>query len=157
MAQNLTIGRVARAADCKVQTIRYYEQIGLLPRPPRSDGNHRLYEPADVDRLLFIRRARELGFALDAIRDLLRLADTPDRPCAGADAIARAQLAAVEQRIARLQALKSELDRMIHPCHGGTIADCRVIEVLGDHGHGPATDQTAPAVARSQQAPAIRR
>jgi DNA-binding transcriptional MerR regulator len=133
MAARLTIGRIAAAAGCKVQTVRYYEQIGLLPRPARSEGNQRLYGKADVDRLMFIRHARELGFPLQAIRDLLGLSDRPEQSCAAVDAIARAQLAAVEQRIARLQALERELQRMIEECSGGRIAECRVIEVLGDH------------------------
>lgn len=130
----LTIGRVAEAAACRVQTIRYYEQIGLLPQAARSEGNQRLYGHDDIDRLLFIRHARELGFPLKAIRDLLGLADRPDQPCDAVNAIARAQLAQVERRIGRLRALKTELERMIAQCTGGTISDCRIIEALGDHG-----------------------
>jgi len=129
----LTIGKLARAAGVKVPTIRYYEQIGVLPRAERSAGNQRLYGAATVDRLAFVRHARDLGFSLEAIRDLLSLSDQPDRSCDAADAIARAQLAEVEDRIARLTALKSELERMVAQCAGGRIADCRVIEVLGDH------------------------
>lgn len=128
----LTIGRVAKAAGCKVQTIRYYEQIGLLPRPARSRGNQRLYGQSDIDRLAFIRHARELGFPLEAIRALLSLADTPEQSCAAADSIARAQLEAVEQRISRLLSLRAELQRMLEQCQGGRIAECRVIEALGD-------------------------
>ena len=89
MSARLTIGRAARAAGCKVQTIRYYEQIGLLPAPARSEGNQRLYETEDIRRLLFIRRARALGFPLPAIRDLLSLCDEPEQPCEAADAIAK--------------------------------------------------------------------
>ena len=129
----LTIGDLARETGCKVQTIRYYEQIGLIPEADRSAGNHRLYNPADRDRLAFVRHARELGFSLDAIRELLALADHPAQPCEGADAIARAQLEQVEARIARLDSLKRELRRMIEQCEGGNIAHCRVIEVLADH------------------------
>jgi len=129
----LTIGKLGEAAGVKVPTIRYYEQIGLLPEPDRSAGNQRLYGQSALDRLAFIRHARELGFPLDAIRDLLSLSDRPDQSCAAADVIARAQLAEVESRLARLTALKGELERMIVQCAGGRIADCRVIEVLGDH------------------------
>jgi DNA-binding transcriptional MerR regulator len=129
-----TIGRIAKAAGCKVQTVRYYEQVGLLPRAERSDGNQRIYAKSDVDRLTFIRHARDLGFPVEAIRDLLSLADRPDQSCEAADTIARAQLAHVERRIEHLQALKQELHRMIDQCSGGRISDCRVIEVLGDHG-----------------------
>lgn len=131
----LTIGKLGAAAGVKVPTIRYYEQIGLLPDAERSTGNQRLYSRAVQDRLAFIRHARELGFPLEAIRDLLGLSDRPDQPCADVDTIARAQLQAVEGRIARLQALKAELERMVDHCAGGRIADCRVIEVLGDHTH----------------------
>lgn len=129
----LTIGKLGEAAGVKVPTIRYYEQIGLLPPPERSTGNQRLYSRRTQERLAFIRHARELGFPLEAIRDLLSLSDRPDQSCAAADAIARRQLTAVEQRIARLTALKAELERMVVQCAGGCIADCRVIEVLGDH------------------------
>ena len=129
----LTIGKLGEAAGVKVPTIRYYEQIGLLPEPDRSAGNQRLYGQSALDRLAFIRHARELGFPLDAIRDLLSLSDRPDQSCAAADVIARAQLAEVESRLARLTALKGELERMVVQCAGGRIADCRGIEVLGDH------------------------
>jgi len=134
MANPLTIGRVAAATGCKVQTIRYYEEIGILPPPDRSAGNQRIYQQDHIDRLIFIRHARELGFPLAAIKSLLSLGDDPDQSCQAADAIAKDQLAQVEQRIARLQALQGELKRMIEQCKGGQISDCRVIEVLGDHG-----------------------
>ncbi len=129
----LTIGKLGQASGVKVPTIRYYEEIGLLPEAERSAGNQRLYGCRAQDRLTFIRHARELGFPLDAIRDLLSLSDQPDQSCAAADAIASVQLVAVEARIARLTALKAELQRMLVQCAGGVIADCRVIEVLGDH------------------------
>ena len=131
----LTIGKLGVATGVKIPTIRYYEQIGLLPGAERSTGNQRLYTKAAQDRLAFIRHARDLGFTLEAIRDLLGLSDGPDRSCAEVDSIARAQLEAVEGRIARLQALKTELERMVDHCAGGSIADCRVIEVLGNHKH----------------------
>lgn len=129
----LSIGKLGQATGVKVPTIRYYEQIGLLPEPDRSGGNQRLYDAATLDRLRFIRHARALGFPLDAIRELISLSDQPDQSCAAADAIARRQLAAVEERLARLTALRSELRKMISHHEGGSIADCRVIEVLGDH------------------------
>ncbi|WLS08520.1 helix-turn-helix domain-containing protein [Shinella sumterensis] len=130
-----TIGKLGAQAGVKVPTIRYYEQIGLLPEPERSAGNQRLYGQSVLDRLAFIRHARELGFPLEAIRDLLSLTDTPDHSCAAADIIAKKQLAAVKARIARLTALKAELERMITQCAQGTVADCRVIESLSDHSH----------------------
>mgnify|MGYP004453695545 FL=1 len=130
-----TIGKLGAQAGVKVPTIRYYEQIGLLPEPERSAGNQRVYGQSVLNRLAFIRHARELGFPLEAIRDLLSLTDTPDHSCAAADIIAKKQLAAVKARIARLTALKAELERMITQCAQGTVADCRVIESLSDHSH----------------------
>ncbi|MEL6205472.1 MAG: helix-turn-helix domain-containing protein [Pseudomonadota bacterium] len=129
----LTIGNLARRTGTKVQTIRYYEQIGLMPEPGRTGGGQRRYGPTELDRLSFIRHSRQLGFALDAIRELLNLSDHPDTPCDEADAIARRQLKQVERRLARLEALRTELRRMVQECSGGRTADCRVLEVLRDH------------------------
>lgn len=130
----VAIGEAARRSGVKVPTIRYYEQIGLLPAPPRTEGNRRLYDSADVRRLAFIRHARELGFDVDAIRTLLVLQDDPGQSCAAADAIARSRLVEVEQRIASLMALKVELERMSAGCGHGRVDACRVIEILADHG-----------------------
>ncbi|KRW95256.1 helix-turn-helix domain-containing protein [Paracoccus sp. MKU1] len=130
----LSIGKLSRATGVKVPTIRYYEQIGLLPQPERTAGNQRLYTPKVQERLAFIRHARDLGFPLEAIRELLSLSDRPDIPCAAADEIAGRQLAAVNARIARLKALQAELERMIVQCAHGSISDCRVIGVLANHG-----------------------
>jgi len=132
--ENLPIGQAARQSGVKAPTIRYYEQIGLLPPPPRSGGNRRHYDAGDLRRLVFIRHARELGFEIQAIRTLLVLQDEPDQSCSAADEIARARLVDVEQRIASLTALKAELERMVAGCAHGRVAECRVIEVLADHG-----------------------
>jgi DNA-binding transcriptional MerR regulator len=132
----LQIGDLAAATATKVETIRYYERIGLLPAPGRTAGNYRAYGRRHLERLSFIRHARELGFSIAAVRDLLRLSDDPDRPCEGADRIARTHLVDVERRIARLIALKEELERMLARCEGGRIAECRVIEALAEDGHG---------------------
>ncbi|SCW89683.1 MerR family transcriptional regulator [Ancylobacter rudongensis] len=129
-----TIGEAARESGVKVPTIRYYEEIGLLPAPPRTEGGRRSYGAADLRRLAFIRHARELGFEIDAIRTLLQLQDQPDQPCAAADAIARDHLVTVERRIASLTALRAELQRMVEGCSHGHVASCRVIEILADHG-----------------------
>lgn len=134
MLQAVQIGEAARQSGVKVPTIRYYEQIGLLPAPPRSEGNRRSYEAADLRRLGFIRHARELGFEIEAIRALLTLQDDPSQPCATADMIAKARLVDVEQRIRSLTALKSELEVMIEGCSHGQVAECQVIEVLADRG-----------------------
>lgn len=143
MSREFTIGKVAQTAGCKVQTIRYYEQIGLLPAPHRSAGNQRLYDQSAIDRLTFIRHARDLGFPLQAIRDLLTVSDDPAHSCADADRIAAEQLVATRHRIKRLQALAGELERMVRECQGGKISECRVIEVLSDHSLCEATDHGA--------------
>lgn len=129
----LTIGTLSKKTGTKVQTIRYYEQIGLMPEPGRTEGGQRRYDNAQLDRLSFIRHSRQLGFSLDAIRELLDLSDQPNRPCEEVDAIARRQLKQVEQRMARLKALRTELKRMVHECSGGRTADFKVLEVLRDH------------------------
>ena len=128
----VSIGQAERS-NVKVPTIRYYEQIGLLPQPPRTEGNRRLYGDEDLRRLAFIRHARELGFEIEAIRTLLTLQDDPRQPCATADTIAQARLAEVVQRIRSLTALKTELEHMIEGCRHGKVCECRVIEVLADH------------------------
>ncbi|TBW35353.1 MerR family transcriptional regulator [Siculibacillus lacustris] len=128
------IGEAARVSGVKVPTIRYYEEVGLLPEPPRTAGNRRFYDEARLRRLTFIRHARELGFEVGAIRTLLDLQDNPGQSCSPADSIARQRLLDVVARIDRLKALQTELERMIAGCSHGTIATCRVIEVLTDHG-----------------------
>ena len=126
----LMIGQLARQPGTKVETIRFYEKNGLLPAPSRTDGNYRAYEPGHLSRLSFIRRARELGFSLDQIREILKLADDRSQSCAAVDAIAREHRKEVERKIEDLTALKSELDRMIDQCGCGLVADCRIIESL---------------------------
>lgn len=132
------IGDLARASGCKVQTIRYYEEIALMPEPARTAGNQRRYDQRHVDRLAFIRHSRDLGFSLEAIRELLSLSDRPDQPCDAVDRLARRQLEQVERRLAQLTMLKSELERMLRQCAGGKVRDCRVIEALSDHAQRPA-------------------
>lgn len=133
----MPIGRVADLTGVKVPTIRYYEEIGLLPAPPRTDSNRRTYSEADVRRLKFVRHARELGFDIDAIRQLLALAGLPEEPCEEADQIARSRLDEVEGKIARLSALRKELQEMIDNDNHGVIRECRVIEVLAGHDDSP--------------------
>jgi DNA-binding transcriptional MerR regulator len=127
------IGDLARRTGVKVPTIRYYEQIGLLPEPPRTEGKQRRYSDQNLRRLTFIRHARELGFGIEAIRELTVLSDRPDTSCAEADRIARHHLVEVEERITKLEALRAELERMIGECAQGRVSDCRVIQSLADH------------------------
>lgn len=143
----LPIGELARRTGTKVQTVRYYEAIGLLPAPARTAGNQRAYGRAHLERLAFVRHARELGFPLPAIRELLALGDDPDQPCQAVDAIARRQLSAVRSRMARLQALEAELERMLAQCGQGRVADCHVIEVLADHSHARCLDPSHGKIA----------
>jgi DNA-binding transcriptional MerR regulator len=129
---DLAIGELSRRTGVKVPTIRYYEQIGLLPAPVRTEGQQRRYGTDEVRRLNFIRHARELGFEVGAIRQLLGLAADPDRCCGEAHEITRAHLDDVNDRIARLTALRDELEAMV-TCDHRRISECRIIEVLADH------------------------
>ncbi len=126
----LSIGALARRTSTRVETIRYYERIGLLPAPARTGGNYRAYTRHHLERLSFIRRGRDLGFPLDAVRALLRLADDRDRSCAEVDKIARRHLIEVERKLADLAALRTELRQLVDQCKRGTIAECRIIEAL---------------------------
>jgi DNA-binding transcriptional MerR regulator len=141
-----TIGTLAREAGVKVPTIRFYEQIGLLPVAERSASDRRVYGEPAIQRLAFIKHARQLGFPVDAIRVLLDLAAHPEQPCQDANALAAAQLADVDDKITRLSALRGELQRMVAANCEGKIGDCRVIEVLSDHAlctdHLEATDSS---------------
>nr|WP_070959827.1 helix-turn-helix domain-containing protein [Hyphomonas sp. Mor2] len=130
----MTIGRLSKAADVKVTTIRYYESIGLMGTPDRSESGQRLYGEAAVQRLSFIRHARDLGFPMEAIRDLIELQTEPDQNCSAVDSIARQQLADVRKRLNQLEALEAELKRMIASCEGGNVGNCRVMAALNDHG-----------------------
>ena len=127
---NISIGQLSTKTGIKVPTIRFYEQIGLINAPPRTEGNQRRYGQAEVDRLNFIRNARELGFEVDDIRELLAMTAEPQASCHQADSIAMNHLREVDQRIERLQALRKELSRMIEECGHGHICDCRIISVL---------------------------
>lgn len=129
----VTIGGLAKASGVKVTTIRYYESIGLIDPPDRSEGGQRLYDQKAVDRMRFIRHARDLGFPLEAIRELIALSQNQDRSCVEINQIARRHAADVKQRIKRLKALDRELNRMIKECAADRIAECRVMEILSNH------------------------
>ena len=129
----MKIGELAEATGSNSETIRYYEKIGLLPRPGRTDSNYRDYSATDVERLSFIRHARGLGFELADIRSLIELAEQPERDCGEVDAIASRHLAAVESKLARLDSLRVELGRMLAQCRGGTVSSCRIMKVMADH------------------------
>jgi len=128
-----SIGKLATATDCKIPTIRYYEKIGLLPPAQRSAGNQRLYSQANLQQLKFIRHARELGFALPAIRQLIHLSQGSNKDSHQAGLIARQQLQATRSRIERLQSLAQELEQMLISCKQGHNQPCQVIYTLADH------------------------
>ena len=133
--RTFSIGHVSSVTGCKVETIRFYEGIGLLPEPERTEGNQRRYIAKHIDRLRFILHARELGLAVEAIRQLIALGENPTASCEQADEIARQQLQSVRNKITRLTQLAEELERIVASCSGERIADCRVMEVLADHSH----------------------
>lgn len=135
MKKCLTIGDLAERTATKVQTIRFYEQEGLMPAPPRSSGGQRRYDEHHAKRLAFIRHARELGFPLDAVRELLTLSDKPEQSCESVDRVAKDVLVDVEAKIARLMALQAELKRMLRQGRHGKVGECKIIEVLADHSH----------------------
>lgn len=134
MTGPLAIGDLARQTGTKVNTIRFYEEIGLLPRALRTASGRRTYAQSDVSRLAFIRGARALGFGLEQVRTLLDLADDRGRSCNDVDALARQHLEDVEAKIVSLKSLRQELSNLISECERGTIADCRILEALGPSG-----------------------
>jgi DNA-binding transcriptional MerR regulator len=129
------IGAAAKLTGIKVPTIRYYESIGLLAEPTRTQARRRVYDGAAISRLKFIRHARELGFEIEQIRRLLELAGEPQRSCGEVDRIAKAHLADIDSRIARLTALREEMEHMISECAQGQVCECRILEVLSNHNY----------------------
>jgi DNA-binding transcriptional MerR regulator len=113
VARPLTVGQLAARAEVRADTIRYYERAGLLPEPSRTDGDHRRYGAADVDRLLFIRGAQRLGLRLSEIRQLLLVRETGDCPCGPAETLLREHIGEIDREIARLTALRAELSGMV--------------------------------------------
>ncbi|WP_206455718.1 MerR family transcriptional regulator [Aurantimonas marina] len=128
-----SIGEASERSGVKVTTIRFYESIGLISPPIRTDGNRRQFREEEVERITFIRHARELGFEIEDIRGLLDMAERPNASCQEADRIARHHLKGVDRRINQLNLLRRELQRMIDECGHGRVCDCRVIQTLADH------------------------
>lgn len=135
---NLKIGDLARETGTVVETIRFYEKIGLLPAPGRTSSNYRAYDASHLQRLSFIRRARDLGFSLDQVRELLSLTDDHDRSCEAVDGLARQHLAEVDRKIEDLTALRRELGSLVDQCGHGSVSECRIIEALGPGSRAPA-------------------
>ena len=124
------IGAASARSGCTIETIRYYERIGLVPKPPRNASRYRVYSPADVQRLAFVRRARDLGFTLDEIRDLLRLAAGGPDPCAAVRDVAAGHLAEIRAKIADLRNMERLLAKAVRQCERGEQAGCPVIDAL---------------------------
>lgn len=127
----LTRGALGARAGCNIETVRYYERIGLLPPPPRSAGGHRRYGEDLVKRLAFIRRSRELGFTLGEIRTLLALsAEDGQETCAEVRAVAARHLGEIRMKIADLRAMQQVLAETVARCDAGELSGCPVIETL---------------------------
>src|SRR5215510_404793 len=126
----LTIGALSKRAAVNIETIRYYERVGILPKPPRSAGGHRIYGQELLMRLGFVRRSRELGFSLDEVRGLLRLVDGGHYTCSEVKAITLDHLADVRRKIADLRRLERTLAHVAGKCRGSKVPDCPVIEAL---------------------------
>lgn len=126
----MQIGDLAQRTGVNIETIRYYERVGVLPQPARLGNGRRIYDEADVRRLGFLRHARDSGFDLQSAQTLLTLHEQPQASCADTSRIAQAQLDEVERRIGRLQSLQLELSRVVTECRKGVVAECRVIEAL---------------------------
>ncbi len=129
-AGGLSRGQLSKRTGCNIETIRFYEGIGLLLPPPRSQGGHRIYDESDLKRLVFIRRCRELGFTLDEVRGLLHLVDDHSYTCAEVRDITLKHLTEVRKKISDLKRLQNTLAGFVAKCHGDTVPDCPVIEAL---------------------------
>ena len=134
MTASLRIGDLAGATATRVETIRWYEKVGMIAAPARSEGNYRLYDDAALARLSFIRRARNLGFSLDQVRALLAVAGDGAGDCGAIDGLAQRHVAEIDRKIADLRALRRELKALLASCQGGTVADCRIVEALSPTG-----------------------
>jgi MerR family mercuric resistance operon transcriptional regulator len=127
----LTIGRVARSAGLAVDTVRYYEREGLLNKPARTASGYRHYTPDAVARLRFIRQAKDLGFSLAEIKELLALRVTPGKSCADVRAHAQHKIADVDRRIASLKRVRGALVKLASACSGkGPVSQCPILEAL---------------------------
>ncbi len=128
--QRMTRSVIAERTGVHIETVRYYERIGLLPAPPRSEGGHRIYDEDLLRRLNFIRRCRELGFTLDEVRGLLLLVDGGDYTCGEVEVFTFAHLGKVRRKLADLKRMEKVLREMIARCEGGEVPECPVIEAL---------------------------
>jgi MerR family mercuric resistance operon transcriptional regulator len=128
--RSLQRAEIAKRTGCNLETVRYYEKVGLLPDPPRTQGGHRAYGAEHERRLRFILRARELGFTLDEIRALLRLVDERNAPCGQVRDVAAAHLRDVQEKIADLKRMERVLKDVVAQCADGSRPECPLIETL---------------------------
>lgn len=135
---------LAKRTGCNLETIRYYEKIGLMPEPPRTAGGYRAYHGEHLKRLAFIRRSRELGFSLDEIRSLLRLVDGGDYTCAEVRDMTLRHSDDVRRKIADLRRLERSLKQMAAQCSGDTVPKCPIIDVLWREASNPGRQSALP-------------
>ncbi len=128
--KDITIGHLSRQTNANVETIRYYEKIGVMPAPPRTKGGHRSYSDEHVRRLLFVSRSRALGFSLGEVRSLLSLADSQDITCADVRELTLRHAEEARRKIADLKKLERTLKDMAAQCHGNRIPDCPIVDAL---------------------------
>ncbi|OUS32694.1 MerR family transcriptional regulator [Thalassotalea sp. 42_200_T64] len=126
------MGQLSKRSGCKVERVHYYEKIGLMPEPPKTEGGHRVYSLTHVKRLNFIRRSRELGFKIEQIRQLLKFIDEPNHYCGEVRAMAMQQSRVVQEKILDLQRLQAALNEMVTHCKGSqnSIDDCPIVDAL---------------------------
>jgi MerR family mercuric resistance operon transcriptional regulator len=131
-ADDFAIGALSKQSGVKVETIRYYERIGVMPKPRRSAGGYRMYGPDHLKRLTFVRRGRELGFSLDQLRELLHLVDRHSYTCAEVHSLAVEHLAEIRRKIADLRRLQRVMNEMAAACTGDQVPECPIIDALFD-------------------------
>jgi MerR family mercuric resistance operon transcriptional regulator len=127
---SISIGELSTLTGVNIETVRYYEKIGLLPAPGRTEGRHRVYEPSHVARLTFLRKSRKLGFSLDEVRSLLKLVDGGHSSCSDIQTVTVAHLGDVTRKIADLKRLERTLSEVVSRCRGGSVPECPIIETL---------------------------
>ena len=126
----VTIGVLSKQTGCHIETIRYYERIGILSKPPRTEGGYRMYEREQIKRLMFVRRSRELGFSLEEIRTLLKLVDGKRYTCEEVKAVTDRHVEDVRKKISDLRRLQKTLSTISSECEGGLVPDCPIIDAL---------------------------
>lgn len=131
----VTIGALSKQTGCHIETVRYYERIGVLLTPPRTAGGHRLYGKEHIKRLMFVRRSRELGFSLGEIRTLLKLVDGKQYTCREVKALMEEHLGDIKKKISDLKRLQKTLADISSQCEGGMVPECPIIDALFEEKH----------------------